>query len=150
MLHVDAALQVKVERLYATYAWAVDQGDFDLLDSIITEDITITRGGVEIPGHEAFVEVYRNSWSGDFSASRHYISNIMAIREADGSIRGRAYFNAVFVRSDRTTMIVGRYEDTIVERDDIVLLSDKRIMVEGVVELPESAREWGGKPLVSR
>lgn len=149
-LIVDVELDAKVQRLYAVYAWAVDQGDFGLLDAIITTDIVITRGGVDYPGHEAFVQVYRNSWEGEWSASKHCITNLMATREEDGSIRGQAYFNAIFVRSDRTSMILGRYDDTLVERDGVVLISHKRILVEGIVELPPSATEWGGVPLVSR
>ena len=147
---MDVELHAKVQRLYAVYAWAVDQGDFGLLDAIITTDIVITRGGADFRGHEAFVQVYRNSWEGEWSASKHSITNVMATREEDGSIRGQAYFNAISVRSDRTSMTLGRYDDTLVERDGVVLISHKRILVEGIVELPPSATEWGGVPLVSR
>ena len=109
---MDVELHAKVQRLYAVYAWAVDQGDFGLLDAIITTDIVITRGGADYLGHEAFVQVYRNSWEGEWSASKHSITNVMATREEDGSIRGQAYFNATSVRSDRTSMTLGRYDDT--------------------------------------
>jgi 3-phenylpropionate/cinnamic acid dioxygenase small subunit len=94
--------------------------------------------------------VYRNNWEADWSAGKHYIGNVLASRQDDGLVRSRAYFQAVFIRSDRTSKVIGRYDDLLEDVDGRLLIKHKRINVEGVVDLPESAREWGGYRLWSR
>jgi len=144
---LDVDLAARASQVYAQYAWAVDYGDFELLESLVGPDITITRGDAEYPGLEAFLQVYRNNWAGDWSAGKHYISNVIASRQPDGLVRSRAYFQAVFIRSDHSTMVVGRYDDLLVEVDGQLKIHHKRIHVEGSLRLPESVREWGGYQL---
>lgn len=144
---LDVELTARASQLYAQYAWAVDYGDFELLESLTAPNIVITRGDTDHPGLEGFLQVYRNNWSADWSAGKHYISNVMASRQEEGLIRSRAYFQAVFIRSDHSTMIVGRYDDLLTESDGRLLIAHKRIHVEGSLRLPESVREWGGYQL---
>jgi hypothetical protein len=147
---MDLGLSNRAAQVYALYAFAIDYGDFDLLDSLLTEDIAITRGDTLHSGREAFLQVYRNNWEADWSAGKHYIGNVLASRQDDGLVRSRAYFQAVFIRSDRTSKVIGRYDDLLEDVDGRLLIKHKRINVEGVVDLPESAREWGGYRLWSR
>jgi hypothetical protein len=144
---LDIDISVRAQNLYALYGWAVDYGDFDLLTSILAPDIRITRGDVTYEGVDAFLDVYHRNWAADWSAGKHYISNVFASRDDDGCIRSRAYFQALFVRSDRTSLVVGRYDDSLVEINGKLCILHKRIYVEGTTELPESIREWGGYQL---
>lgn len=144
---LDLELSARAEQLYALYAWAVDYGDFELLESLTAPEITITRGDAEHPGIDSFLQVYRNNWEGDWSAAKHYIMNVIASRQADGLVRSRAYFQAMFIRSDHSTMVVGRYDDLLAEVDGQLKIQHKRIHVEGSIRLPESVREWGGYQL---
>lgn len=145
--NVNVELMVRAQNLFALYAWAVDYGDFDLLTSILGPEICITRGEDTHDGIEAFLDVYRRNWASDWSAGKHFISNVMASRADDGSIRSRAYFQAVFLRSDRTSMVIGRYDDSLVDIDGQLRIQHKRISVEGVVDLPRTFMEWGGYQL---
>lgn len=144
---IDTDLTARATQLYALYAWAVDYGDFELLESLVAPDVTITRGDTEHPGLDAFMQVYRNNWDADWSAGKHYIMNVIASQQADGLVRSRAYFQATFIRSDHSTMVVGRYDDLLREIDGQFRIQHKRIHVEGSLRLPESVREWGGYQL---
>jgi hypothetical protein len=150
LANLDTELASRAAQVYALYAFAIDYGDFDLLDSLLAEDIAITRGETLHSGREAFMQVYRNNWDADWSAGKHHIGNVLASRQDGGLVRSRAYFQAVFIRSDRTSVITGRYDDLLEDTDGRLLIKRKRINVEGVVDLPESAREWGGYRLWSR
>lgn len=133
-----------VQQLYVQYAWAVDYGDFELLTSLAAPEISITRGSVTYEGIAEFLAVYQSNWDADWSAGKHYISNITATRNAETGIRARAYFQAIFVRSNRTTMVVGRYDDSLVDTDGQLRIAHKRIYVEGSLDLPEVSRDWNG------
>lgn len=147
LANMQTDLSIRAMHLYALYAWAIDYGDFELLESLVAPEIVITRGDIDHPGLEAFMQVYRNNWDADWSAGKHYITNVVASRQADGLVRSRAYFQAVFIRSDHSTMIVGRYDDLLREIDGELRIQHKRIHVEGSLRLPESVREWGGYQL---
>ena len=142
LLEVD--LIVRVQQLYVQYAWAVDYGDFDLLNALVVPEVSITRGEVTYHGLAEFLKVYENNWDADWSAGKHYISNVTATRNSESGITARAYFQAIFIRSNRTTMVVGRYEDSLVDNDGQLQIAHKRIYVEGSLDLPEVSRDWNG------
>lgn len=141
---LDLELTARATQLYAVYAWAIDYGDFDLLESLVDPEVVITRGETDHPGLEAFMKVYHDNWSADWSAGKHYISNVIASRQSDGLIRSRAYFQAVFISSDHSTMVAGRYDDLLTDNDDHLRILHKRIQVEGSLRLPATAPEWAG------
>jgi len=146
----DISLTACATNIYALYAWAVDNGDFNLLRSIVAPDIRITRNGMEHAGLDAFLGIYRNNWESDWSAAKHYISNVIASEDSDGNIRSRAYFQAVFIRSKLTNMVVGHYDDTLVATDGNLRIAHKRIFIEGSVDLPETSRDSGRFPPLAR
>ncbi|NCG02968.1 MAG: hypothetical protein GWP22_05850, partial [Actinomycetales bacterium] len=61
--------------------------------------------------------------------------------DAAGNIQSRAYFQAVFMRSNTTHMLVGRYDDTLVVIDGDLRIQQKRLFIEGSIDLPETSRE---------
>lgn len=140
----DIDLIARAQNLYVQYAWAVDYGDFELLTSLVAPEICITRGETTHDGLADFLQVYQSNWDADWSAGKHYISNVTASRDPETGIRSRAYFQAIFIRSDRTTMVVGRYDDTLIELDGRLQIAHKRIYVEGSLSLPEVTRDWNG------
>ena len=87
------------------------------------------------------LQVYQNNWAADWSAAKHYISNVIASEDAAGNIQSRAYFQAVFMRSNTTHMLVGRYDDTLVVIDGDLRIQQKRLFIEGSIDLPETSRE---------
>ena len=137
----DVSLVARASQLYAVYAWAIDNGDFHLLQSLLGPKISISINDTEHEGLDAFLQVYRNNWAADWTAAKHYISNIIASEDAAGNIRSRAYFQAVFMRSNTTHMLVGRYDDTLVVIDGDLRIQQKRLFIEGSIDLPETSRE---------
>lgn len=140
----DTELIVRAQQLYVQYAWAVDYGDFDLLTSIVVPEVSITRGEATYHGLPEFLKVYQSNWDADWTAGKHYISNVTATRNPETGITARAYFQAIFIRSNRTTMVVGRYHDSLVDNGGQLQISHKRIFVEGSLDLPEVSRDWNG------
>jgi len=140
----DVDLIARAHQLYVQYAWAVDYGDFDLLTSLVAPEISITRGDVTYDGLAEFLKVYESNWDADWSAGKHYISNVTATKNSESGIKARAYFQAIFIRSNRSTMVVGRYDDTLVDNGGELQIAHKRIYVEGSLDLPEVSREWNG------
>ncbi len=133
----DAAmLLARSTLLYHLYAQAVDDNDLDGLRALATDDVHITRGGVEEPGGiEAFLDVYRAHIALGIDVCQHAVTNVLASRDGD-TIATRAYFQARLFEPDRTRVLVGEYADTHVERDGTLLIAHKQILVKKVLVQP--------------
>lgn len=133
----DAALLLaRSTLLYHLYARAVDDNDLDGLRALATDDVRITRRGVEEPGGiTAFLDIYRAHMALGIEVCQHAVTNVLAWRDGD-TIATRAYFQARLFEKDRTRVLVGEYADTHVERDGTLLIAHKRILVKKVVMQP--------------
>jgi hypothetical protein len=130
---------ISSERLYYTYARAVDEGDLDTLRSIVTKDVRVTRGSQPaLVGVEAFLDIYRAHNALNLPVCKHVVTNIQADRR-DGVIETHAYFQATMFEEAGTRMIFGCYDDVHVEQDGKLLIAHKVITVERIVRLPASA-----------
>ena len=133
-----ALLAARSAQLYYTYARAVDGGDLDTLRSIVTDDVLITRGDNPTEqGVEAFLDVYRAHNAKQVPVCKHVVTNVLAERDGD-EIRTHAYFQATFLETEQTRVIIGVYDDVHVEQDGELKLAHKKIRVQRVLELPAS------------
>lgn len=144
----SALLLARSTLLYHLYAQAVDDNDLDGLRALATDDVGITRGGVDEPGGiEAFLDIYRAHIALGVEVCQHAVTNVIAWRDGD-TIATRAYFQARLFEQDRTRVLVGEYADTHVERDGTLLIAHKRIRVRKVVVQPvaEDLFTYAGHP----
>lgn len=133
----QAETECRVARLYAEYARAVDDGDLAALRAMVIDDVAITRGGETFPGAEEFMAVYRGVVDAGVPC-QHSVTGLLVDAAASGGLRARAYFRALFFDVDETRLVVGRYDDELVEADGRLRFTHKRNLVERIVALPAS------------
>lgn len=134
----QAEIERRVARLYAEYARAVDDGDLAALRAMVVDDVAITRGGETTRGAEEFMAVYQGVVDAGVPC-QHVVSGLMVDAAEDGGLRARAYFRALFFDSGETRLVVGRYDDALVEDGGTWRFAHKRNLVERIVPLPASA-----------
>lgn len=135
----NAVLAARSAQLYYTYARAVDEGDLDTLRAIATDDIKTSRGtNPTVDGVEAFLDVYRAHNDLHIPVCKHVVTNIMARREG-ADIVTHAYFQATFLETELTRIIIGCYDDVHREAGDELKLAHKKITVQRTLELPASS-----------
>jgi uncharacterized protein (TIGR02246 family) len=134
---LDVETQLRAERLYARYCRAVDDRDLDALAALVHPDVVTTRIGEERHGRQAFLDVYRE-FNASMAAGRsiHAVSNIVAERADDGTVRTSAYFQATMLDENETRLVFGRYHDTHVLHEGHYVIGHKVNEVLRVVRLP--------------
>lgn len=140
----EAELAQRAGQVFYAYARAVDDLDLDALRALVPEDVKVTRMGETSQGVESFLDIYRALEASAVEGCKHFVSNVQADREDDGTITARAYFHAIMFDPEGTRWVIGQYRDTLLENGDDLLLGHKRIRVERVVALPTSTTEWVG------
>jgi hypothetical protein len=134
----QAEIERRVARLYAEYARAVDDGDLVTLRAMVADDVAITRGGETFPGVEEFMAVYQGVVDAGVPC-QHAVTGLLVDATSGGGLRVRAYFRALFFDAPGTRLVVGRYDDDLVEVDGHLRFAHKRNLVERVVALPASS-----------
>lgn len=127
--------------LYHTYARAVDSGDLGLLRALVTDDVSLTRGGETEHGVDAFMAVYRAHQELSVPMTRHAICNIRVLSSGP-AVRTEAYFESIMFEPDQTRILYGLYEDVNVEDGDRLLIAHKVLTVQRVVALPASTSSF--------
>jgi 3-phenylpropionate/cinnamic acid dioxygenase small subunit len=144
-MSTDTELAARAALVFYAYARGVDDGDLEGLGRLVTDDVQVTRSDGELHGREGFLSLYRAFRDSPVETSQHVITNVQADREADGTIRARAYFNATMFDPDGGfRLIVGQYSDTLVEAGDHLLLKHKRITVQRAIKIPVDVQAWSG------
>jgi hypothetical protein len=70
---------------------------------------------------------------------------VQAFPEPDGTMRARAYFQAVmFDPGEQTRLVIGQYSDSMREVDGELRFTHKRITVERVVTIASGTAEYAG------
>lgn len=133
----QAEIERRVGRLYAEYARAVDDGDLDSLRAMVVDDVAITRGGETSTGAEGFMAVYRGVVDAGVPC-QHSVTGLLVDAAVGGGFRARAYFRALFFDAGESRLVVGRYDDELVEVDGLLRFAHKRNLVERIVALPAS------------
>lgn len=128
-------MQDKANRLLALYARAADNRDFDRLRELFAPDAKLTAGGTTHEGREACIVFFRQTINPS-ARSQHAVSNVITEPERDGLIRVSSYVRALVLLDSHTRLVAARYEDTVREDDGRLLIVHKRVLIEGVVELP--------------
>lgn len=137
-------LVVGVQRVFFLYSRAVDEGDLDALCELVTDDVRLTRAEGTREGLDRFLDVYRAHNASPTELSRHVITNVLVDRAADGTVRARAYFEAMLFDPDETRLILGNYSDTLVGESSNLRIAHKRIAVDRVLHLPRATTSWVG------
>ena len=144
-MSADTELAARAAHVFYAYARGVDEGDFETLAALVTDDFKVSRSDGELDGREGFLSLYRAFRDSPVETSQHVITNVQAAREDDGTIRARAYFNATMFDPDGGfRLIVGQYSDTLVDVDDRLLLKHKRITVQRAIKIPIETQAWSG------
>lgn len=134
-----AELGARSARLYYRYCRAVDEGDLDALQAMVTGDVRITRGDQpEEQGVESFLGVYRAHNALRIPVCKHVVTNVLAERRGD-EIVTHAYFQATFLEEDRTRVIFGVYDDVHVEVDGELKIAHKKITAQRTLHLEPAA-----------
>lgn len=124
------------------YAAAVDDGDLDALAAMVTDDVAITRVDGTSHGRDAFLAVYRAFRDSPVRGSTHAVTNVRVTPQPDGQLRADAYFQATMFDADGVRLVVGRYSDSMRDDGDGLRFTHKRIVVEGLVSLPDGGADW--------
>ncbi|WP_101525870.1 nuclear transport factor 2 family protein [Nocardioides houyundeii] len=128
-------LLTRVQQWYAEYAGAVDRGDLEALAGLVTEDVTIARPGATEQGKEAFLDVYRGHVAQGIPLCQHAVTNVEATVGERG-IEARAYFRAFFFEDQGTRLVVGQYDDLLVESHGRLRAAHKGNVVQRILRLP--------------
>ena len=120
----------EITDLLHRYAGAIDGSSWDVLDSIFTPDATIdysAMGGVALPFPE--MKEWLAKMISNVPGKMHLIANIEIAVAADRqTATSTAYLlNAMVFAPDATTLIGGKYNDTLVRTPDGWRISDRRL-----------------------
>jgi len=137
-------LDIRAARVLYEYAWAVDTGNLEALRALIADDIKITQGGHTDEGIEDFLAVYRAQNDSETEVLRHAVTNVVADRQPDGTVRARAYFEATLCDPLETKRLIGYYEDILTEVDGDLKIAHKQITVQRMIQLPQATGDWVG------
>jgi len=132
----EAPLPARAAQLLYAYTRAVDEGDLDALATMVVDDVAITRADGTRTGRDAFVAVYRGFRDSGKTVSRHAVTNVQAFPVGMSSIRVLAYFSATIVDPHATRLVVGTYDDEVLDGVDGLRFTHKRVLVETVLPLP--------------
>ncbi len=132
---IPTSLMLEVQRWYADYAAAVDLGDLEALADLVVDDVVLQRPGAVQQGREAFLDVYRGHVAQGIPLCQHAVTNVRAVAQDEGVVT-TAYFRAFFFDQDGTRLVVGRYDDLLVERSGRLRAARKSNVVQRILRLP--------------
>lgn len=126
----EIADRFEITDLLHRYAAAIDAGSWDVLDTVFTADATIdysAMGGVAL----AFPEMkeWLAKMISNVPGKMHLIANIEITVAADRqTASSTAYLlNAMVFSPEATTLIGGKYNDTLLRTTDGWRISDRRL-----------------------
>ena len=130
MSSIDEILErFEITEMLNRYANAIDQGLWDVLDTIFTPDAPIdytAMGGVALPFPE--MKAWLQKTIAGVPGRMHLLSNIMVTLNADGSASSTAYlFNAMAFSPEMTMLIGGKYCDDLVKTPEGWRISKRRL-----------------------
>ena len=120
----------EITDLLHRYAGAIDQGAWDVLDTIFTLDASIdysAMGGAALPFNE--MKGWLAQMISHVPGRMHLIANIEITVAPDRQLAtSTAYLlNAMVFSPDNTTLIGGKYNDQLVRTADGWRISDRRL-----------------------
>jgi len=99
-----------IEQLFATYAWAHDNREFDLLDGVFTEasefTVDVTGAATIGPIHtrRETVDFIRGTTLGQGDQRRHVITNVRFSNESGNEARATAILSLFVTRDNALTV----------------------------------------------
>ncbi|MFT4054049.1 MAG: nuclear transport factor 2 family protein [Novosphingobium sp.] len=123
------------QRIAAIYARAVDRGDVDALDMIMTPDAVVEGPGFRLEGREtlhAIPAMLRDA----YVMTRHVVHNQTLVNDGDG-FSGETYCTAHHIRAPEAEngthtawVWAVRYQDRLAEHEEQWRLSHRRLIVD--------------------
>jgi 3-phenylpropionate/cinnamic acid dioxygenase small subunit len=108
------------------YANAVDTPDFDLLESVFTEDAVLTTSKGSCTGREEVLGYYATALAGPVKR-KHFLVNQSLTPLGPDLVLLESYFLYTFSGQDTSTIGWGNYVDRIQIIDGVAYIQDKRI-----------------------
>ena len=120
--------RLAITDLLHRYAEAIDTGTFDALGEIFTPDAAIdysAMGGVALAYGE--MRLWLEKMIGNVPGRMHMLGNIMISLNGDSATATAYLLNAMVFSPDATTLIGGKYNDTLVRTSDGWRISSRRL-----------------------
>lgn len=134
-----------IERLIATYADLVDDGDFAAVGQLLA-DATFTGGAGTISGGDAIERMLRDNviiYDDGTPRTKHLITNLaIEVDEESGTAVSRAYFTALQALPDLALqpIVSGRYHDRFQWREGEWRFVERRVRTDLVGDLSRHLR----------
>jgi hypothetical protein len=129
-LHLSPQDRQDISDLNAKYTIAYDTLDYDLLEELFDEHVTMDYPGFGSPSTVHEIQEFVRSGLGGLTSSQHFLGQSLITPTASGA-SGRTYFQAQHVRQDTPGgdlyMIAGWYDDSFVKTDGRWVFSSKRL-----------------------
>ena len=134
-----------IERLIATYADLVDDGDFAAVGQLLA-DATFTGGAGTISGGDAIERMLRDNviiYDDGTPRTKHLITNLaIEVDEESGTAVSRAYFTALQALPDLALqpIVSGRYHDRFQRREGEWRIVERHVRSDLVGDLSRHLR----------
>jgi 3-phenylpropionate/cinnamic acid dioxygenase small subunit len=134
-----------IERLIATYAELVDDGDFAAVGQLLA-DTTFTGGAGAVSGADAIEEMLRDNvivYDDGTPRTKHVTTNLaIEVDEEAGTAVSRAYFTALQALPDLPLqpIVSGRYHDRFERREGQWRFVERRVITDLVGDVSRHLR----------
>ena len=134
-----------IERLIATYAELVDDGDFAAVGRLLA-DATFTGGAGVVTGGDAIEKMLRDNvivYDDGTPRTRHVTTNLaIEVNEEAGTAVSRAYFTALQALPDLALqpIVSGRYHDRFERREGEWRFVERRVRTDLVGDVSRHLR----------
>jgi 3-phenylpropionate/cinnamic acid dioxygenase small subunit len=122
---VTVADRLAINQAFASYAWAMDAKDWDLLGQVFTEDASFTvavAGGPTVgpfEGRAAIVDFISSTTAAQQDQRRHVITNVRMEREGPGEATATAILTLIVTAAGELTVhSTGPYRVDVVDEGD--------------------------------
>jgi 3-phenylpropionate/cinnamic acid dioxygenase small subunit len=138
-----------IERLIATYAELVDDGDFAAVGRLLA-DATFTGGGGAVSGGDAIEKMLRDNvivYDDGTPRTKHLTTNLaIEVDEEAGTAVSRAYFTALQALPGQPLQLIvsGRYHDRFDRRDGHWRFVERRVRTDLVGNVSRHLRHAAG------
>ena len=131
-----------IRRLHARYCRAMDNKDLDGLSSVYASDahLIVTPWQVDVRGHDAVIDFYRQFFTGPAEDDRHHCVNQIIEKHGD-RYRSYAYFHATEVQGSKSIIGWGLYEDILNCENGDWKIQERRITIQVLAPIQNG---WAG------
>lgn len=138
----DLEQREAVRQLLAEYCRVVDLADFDGMARLFSQGVhySVAPWDLEILGHEALLDFFRQFHSGDLKDAHHFCSN-QEIRQTERGYAARSYFHVVGIWGDQSIVEWGTYTDSLIYEEGGWKFAKRHVEIQVLSSLEKG---WAG------